>query len=57
MTLHVAAAVEPDKAHGPLNDPVLLVVNEKVPVGVKNIPVEVSVTVTMQDDDWPVVIV
>jgi len=52
--VHVADA---DNEHGPLKDPVLLVVRENVPVGVIGIPTDVSVTVTVQVDDCAVVIV
>ena len=55
--MHVAVAVDPDNAHCPLKDPVLLVVRENVPVGVIGIPGDVSVTVTVQVDDCAVVIV
>jgi hypothetical protein len=44
----VADAVVPERAQEPLNVPVvLLVVRANVPVGVMNVPGEVSATVTL----------
>ncbi len=48
VTEHVLLAVVPFSAHVPANVPVLLVVNETVPVGVLKFPGEVSATMTLQ---------
>lgn len=50
VTVHVAEAVVPDSAHGPLKVPVLLEARPTVPAGVMKVPGEVSVTVTVQLD-------
>jgi hypothetical protein len=46
--VHDAEAVVPVKVHVPPNVPLPLVVNATTPVGVMNVPGEVSVTVTVQ---------
>ena len=40
----------------PLKVPVLFETSANVPVGVMNVPGEVSATVTLQVDAWPIVI-
>jgi len=45
----VADAVAPERVHVPLNVPVLLVDSETVPVGVTNVPGEVSLIVTVHE--------
>ena len=53
MTLHEADAVVPARTQEPLNvnvPAVALVVNTNVPVGVTNVPGEVSATVTLHID-------
>ena len=52
MEVHVADAVVPASVHV-VNVPVTPVsVRATVPVGVMNVPTEVSVTVTVQVDPW-----
>lgn len=46
--MHDAEAVVPVKGHVPPNVPLPLVVSVTTPVGVMNVPGEVSVTVTVQ---------
>ncbi len=46
--VHVAEAVVPVRAHDPPNVPLPLVVSVTMPVGVMNVPGDVSVTVTVQ---------
>jgi hypothetical protein len=46
--VHDAEAVVPVKVHDPPNVPLPLVVSVTMPVGVMNVPGDVSVTVTMQ---------
>ena len=55
--MQVASAVDPVRVHDVSNDPGLEEVSANDPVGVIGIPGDVSDTVTVQDDDWPVVIV
>jgi hypothetical protein len=45
----------PDSVHAPLNVPVWLVARLTVPVGVMNVPGEVSVTVTLHVAGDPIV--
>jgi len=52
---HVAEAVAPLKMHLPVNVPLPLVVSMTSPVGVMNVPGELSVTVTMQLVATPIV--
>ena len=52
---HDAEAVVPLKMHLPLNVPLPLVVSMTSPVGVMNVPGELSVTVTMQLVATPIV--
>ena len=50
--MHVAEAVVPARVHV-VNDPVTPVsLRVTVPVGVRNVPAEVSVTVTVQVEPW-----
>lgn len=50
--MQVAAAVVPERVHV-VNDPVTPVwLKVTVPVGVMNVPAEVSVTVTLQVEPW-----
>jgi hypothetical protein len=53
--LHVAEAVVPDSVHAPPKVPVWLVARLTVPVGVMNVPGEVSVTVTLHVAADPIV--
>jgi len=55
VEVHVAEAVVPERRHA-MNEPVTPVsLRATVPVGVRNVPaVEVSLTVTVQVDPWPV---
>ena len=55
ITEHVAEAVVPDRTHEPLKVPVLFETKAKVPVGVMNVPSEVSVTVTLHVEAVPTV--
>ena len=52
---HDAEAVVPLKMHLPLNVPLPLVVSMTSPVGVMNVPGELSVTVTVQLVATPIV--
>ena len=52
---HDAEAVVPLKMHLPVNVPLPLVVSMTSPVGVVNVPGELSVTVTMQLVATPIV--
>ena len=57
VELHVADAVVPDRLQG-LKEPVTpLTLKDTVPVGVMNVPSEVSVTVTVHVDAWFIVTV
>jgi len=47
-TEQVAEAVNPDRVQVPVNEPAPLVVSVTVPVGVRYVPGDVSVTVTVQ---------
>ena len=52
VEVHVADAVVPARVHV-VNDPVTPVsLNVTVPVGVRNVPAEVSVTVTVHVEPW-----
>jgi len=52
VEVHVADAVVPARVHV-VNDPVTPVsLNATVPVGVRNVPAEVSVTVTVHVEPW-----
>ena len=52
VDVHVAEAVVPARVHV-VNDPVTPVsLRATVPVGVMNVPAEVSVTVTLQVEAW-----
>jgi hypothetical protein len=53
--LHVAAAVVPASVQAPPKVPVWLVARPTVPVGVMNVPGEVSVTVTVHEAAVPTV--
>jgi len=54
VEVHVADAVVPARVHV-VKDPVTPVwLRPTVPVGVMNVPGEVSVTVTVQVDPWPI---
>jgi len=55
VTEHDAEAVVPLKMHVPVNVPLPLVVSITVPVGVMNVPGELSVTVTVQLVATPIV--
>lgn len=50
---HDAEAVVPLKVHDPPNDPFPFVVKVTTPVGVMNVPGELSVTVTVQVTGTP----
>jgi hypothetical protein len=52
---HDAEAVVPLRMHVPVNDPLPLVVSVTWPVGVRNVPGELSVTVTVQLVATPIV--
>jgi hypothetical protein len=52
---HDAEAVVPLKMHLPVNVPLPLVVSMTSPVGVMNVPIELSVTVTVQLVATPIV--
>ncbi len=52
---HDAEAVVPHRMHVPVNDPLPLVVSITWPVGVRNVPGELSVTVTVQLVATPIV--
>ncbi len=54
--MQLADAVVPDRVHGPLKVPVLLVVRATVPVGVMKVPDDVSVTVAMHEAESVVVV-
>jgi hypothetical protein len=55
VTEHDAEAVVPLKMHVPVNVPLPLVVSVTWPVGVMNVPGELSVTVTVQLVATPIV--